>query len=338
MCKEPLRAIDLCCGAGGWACAARGLPIRWVAVADLAADCIETWELNHAADHPDCRRLLVDLANEDGIAAVRRAAEGVDLVVGGIPCEELSCARGAAPVTEARMSGWYAMTDNVLRLVAELSPRWWAIEDVIQIERHLPLPIEIGWTISWRRIEAGDFGPQRRLRTFLGEFPDPQPEPGPRTLGDCLRPGPHRTIAAAESYSAHYPGHHNSCHLGRDRLREIRAADPCPTVMGGINRGSRQRRAFMTRGGGGRLRQIDWRELAIAQGFPEDYLFVGGYQRVEKMIGQAISIHVGRAILKAILRERAECENAVIEKADPIPGDVPPGLEPLPGFPLNPEP
>ena len=46
-----LNAIDLCCGAGGWACAARDLPVRFVAVADLAADCLETWQLNHNAAH-----------------------------------------------------------------------------------------------------------------------------------------------------------------------------------------------------------------------------------------------------------------------------------------------
>lgn len=39
--KRFLNAIDLCCGAGGWACAARGLPIRFVAVADLADDRIQ---------------------------------------------------------------------------------------------------------------------------------------------------------------------------------------------------------------------------------------------------------------------------------------------------------
>ena len=30
---EPITAVDLCCGAGGWACAARGLPISIVAAA-----------------------------------------------------------------------------------------------------------------------------------------------------------------------------------------------------------------------------------------------------------------------------------------------------------------
>jgi len=317
MCKEPLRAVDLCCGAGGWACAARGLPIRWVAVADLAADCLETWEINHGRENPDCALLECDLGIEDGIQQVLAACDRqrIDIVTGGIPCEQISCARGARRASDDQISTWHRLVDNCLKIARDLAPRWWALEDVIQIEKHLPCPLELGWIVPFRRIEAGNFGPQRRLRTYLGVFPDPpQPEPDPRMLADCLRPGPHRTIAAAESYATQYPGHRNGCHLGRDRLREIRAAEPCPAVLSSINRSSRQRRAFMTRDKLGRLRQIDWRELAIAQGFPEDYLFVGGYQRVEKMVGQAISIHVGRAILKAILHEWADLESQILER------------------------
>lgn len=39
------------------------------------------------------------------------------------------------------------------------------------------------------------------------------------------------------------------------------------------------------------------------QGFPDDYLFACGYNRATKMIGQAIQIDVGRAILKAVCRD-----------------------------------
>lgn len=54
----------------------------------------------------------------------------------------------------------------------------------------------------------------------------------------------------------------------------------------------------------GRLRRLDWRELARAQGFPEDFVFPAANGRTQNMIGQAISIHVGRAILTAICRSR----------------------------------
>ena len=49
---------------------------------------------------------------------------------------------------------------------------------------------------------------------------------------------------------------------------------------------------------------MDWQEQAIVQGFPEDFSFVGGLQRTQKMLGQAIPIYVGRAILKAIYLQK----------------------------------
>lgn len=42
-----IRAIDLCAGAGGWACAARGLPITIVAAVDFWRPACETYRLNH---------------------------------------------------------------------------------------------------------------------------------------------------------------------------------------------------------------------------------------------------------------------------------------------------
>lgn len=91
--NNPIRAIDLCCGAGGWAFASRGLPIHFIAVADIAPDCLETWRANHADDHPGCTVIECDLSK--GTDEVLNAVQGqrVDLVLGGIPCAEISVMR-----------------------------------------------------------------------------------------------------------------------------------------------------------------------------------------------------------------------------------------------------
>ncbi len=305
-----LNAIDLCCGAGGWAVAARGLPIRWVAVADWAEDCLETWRVNHQIAHPDCALCRVDLAMSEGRDAVVTAigTHRIDLVVGGIPCEELSTARGNAPLACGELDRLHALIDGTLELVRHLEPRWWALEDVIQIERHLPAPIELGYEIPYRRIEAADFGPQRRLRTFLGRFPDPanfaDPD-APRVVGPCLIDGPHQTIPRAESYIRTDWGR-DAGRVGRDKIRVLDPARESWTVLGAISRGSRQRRNHCVDAGDGRIRLLDWREAARLQGFPSDYLFAAPLRRTEKMVGQAISIFVGRAILQAIMMAEAE--------------------------------
>lgn len=304
---DRLRAIDLCCGAGGWACAARGLPIEWVAVADIAKGPLETWLVNHQTDHPDCKLLQVDLSTAAGVEAILDACGSrADLVVGGIPCEQVSCLRMAKPLERQALDDWHRLIDCCLLVVEQTTPRWWCIEDVIQIEKHLPPPLFHGREIPRRRIDASDYGPQRRVRTFLGEFPAPRPRRswGAR-LGDCLRPGPHLTIPEAERYEAltTETGDFGVGFVGDGKVRVLDPAKPAPTVVAGISKGSRQRRGWLTTDSRGRRRLLSWQELAAIQGFPEDYLFAGGYTAAEAMIGRAIPIQVGRAIFEAIVAE-----------------------------------
>lgn len=198
-----IRALDLCCGAGGWACAARGLPIDWVAVADWSADCLETWTLNHGADHPACQILAIDLSKADGVDAAVKAVgkKGIDLIVGAIPCEQLSTARGNKPLKAGELAGVHDLIDRCFEMVKRLAPRWWCFEDVIGVEAHLPGPLVCGLPYDCRRIWSDAYGPQKRLRTFFGSFPElAPPEPGPRTLGEVLRPGPYRTLSNAKQF------------------------------------------------------------------------------------------------------------------------------------------
>lgn len=299
-----LRAVDLCCGSGGWAVAGRGLPIRWVAVADWARDCLETWRQNHARAQPQTHLVLADLSTAEGAESVLAAcrSHAVDLVVGGIPCEQLSVARGANKVGAAELALLHTLIDRMFGVVRSLRPRWFCFEDIIQVEKHLPAPIELGLPYEWQRIEASDYGPQARLRTFVGSFPAPGPaEPGPRTLRDCLRPGPHMAEGSPEAYElVPQAAGRNAARVGNDKMRVLDPESPSPTIMGALSRGSRKRRAF-TILSDDRPRTLSWQEAALLQGFPDDYLFAASYMRTEKMVGQAIPIPVGRAILKAIV-------------------------------------
>lgn len=199
---KPLRALDICCGAGGWLTAARGLPIEFIAVADRAADCLETVEINHAAEHPDCALIQCDLSTPEGMDEVLAAcAGGIDLIVGGIPCEQVSNARGNRPLKPGELEKLHVLIDQTFRAIATLRPRFWVIEDVEAIVTHLP-PAVAGVNYEVRTIDAADYGPQRRKRVFFGVYPWPiaEPEPGPRTLGEVLRPGPYRTLSKLSQY------------------------------------------------------------------------------------------------------------------------------------------
>jgi site-specific DNA-cytosine methylase len=315
-----LRAVDLCCGGGGWAVAARGLPIEWVTVADIDADCLETWRVNHGADHPQCTLVECDLSTAVGRDLVIEATWfpqscPIDLVVGGIPCEQVSVARGANRSSTIEMENWHRLIDTCLEIVDHLSADYWCFEDVIQIERHLPLPLFHGREIPIRRIQASDYSAQHRLRTFLGEFPDPAPpEPGPRTLQEILRPGPHMMTRNAERYEGLW-ALNGRLSLDNTKIRLLPLDKPCPTIISNLGlRGGRTRRQFTVVDDRGRRRMLSWQEAATVQGFPDDYLFVGNYTSTQNMVGRAIPIAVGRAILKGIAAGELRSEEPRAER------------------------
>jgi site-specific DNA-cytosine methylase len=292
-----LNAIDLGCGAGGWAVAARGLPIRFVAVADIADPSLETWALNHFENHPDCGVLHADLSTPEGRGLLYStiADRKIDLILGGIPCEQVSPARNNISLPHDSIPKLHCLIDGFFEIVARYSPTWWSIEDVLQIERHLPGPLFFGRPIPILRIQASRFGPQRRRRTFIGNFPrNLVPEPGPRVLREALRPGPYRTIRAVHSKRR---SKHSS--YARDTIRVWDPGESAYTITS--LRGRHSKAAMVDTPIAPRV--LEWQEAAVLQGFPLDFVFVGSIGTASKMIAQAISIHVGRAILQAICRE-----------------------------------
>ena len=135
--------------------------------------------------------------------------------------------------------------------------------------------------------------------------PSPYADPhAPRTARQCLIDDPHRTVPHVERYHRQEWGL-GAGRVGNDKIRVLDPDRESWTVLGSMNRGSRQRRNHCVETIDGRVRLLDWREAARLQGFPADYLFPAGLQRTEKMIGQAISIDVGRAILRAICHQAA---------------------------------
>lgn len=211
--------------------------------------------------------------------------------------------------TREVLDQWHALLDACLAFVDRAGSPWWCFEDVVQIEKMLPLPLFHGSSIPIWRADASDFGPQARTRTFIGEFPRPEPRlMAERTLGMCLRPGPHLTIKRHEEYERlRYPGRQITLLTGDKTVRVMSRDEPSPTVLaGGPHRGQRQRRNWMVEDDRGRLRILSFQEFARLQGFPDDSLFACGACRAQEMVGQAIPIYVGRAILeKLVSREHA---------------------------------
>ena len=149
--SDPIIAVDLFCGAGGFseglrqACADLGYDLKHAAI-NHWEPAIETHERNHPdADqyHSKVEQLhpptvVQDLVDED-LNDIHQADVSVDLLLAGPECTHFSNARGGKPVNEQkRMSPW-----QVLDWLEKLDVEAFVIENVGEIQ-------------SWGPVENGE--------------------------------------------------------------------------------------------------------------------------------------------------------------------------------------
>lgn len=287
MTASVLTAVDLCCGAGGWACAGRGLPIRWVAAVDRWDRCCETYRHNV----PGAVVIEGDLRQPDTRTAILEAAAGVDLVCGAIPCEWLTAMRrGANKVQPHEVEEGRATLAAVLELVSAIDPAWWCLEDVRELGPELPSGTPCV------ELNSADYSAQRRRRIYVGQFPPPIMRRCDLVMGDKLRPGPYRINHGSRDRQVG-----RSTTMGPGTIYGTGATEKSPTVR---DWSSRRDRDYVVVGPdirGGR-RQLEWQEAAALQGFPANFVFVGNPGDVWKMIGQAVQIDTAAAILREIVK------------------------------------
>lgn len=285
--KRPrLKALDFCSGAGGWACAARGLPIDIALAVDYWEPALRTYKLNH----PRTQVLQADIREPETRAKIIEAGP-YDLILGGIPCEWLSKYRELQKVQEEERERERATLDAAMALVKTLDPRWWCIEDVPGLIPELPIltPHVV--------LDAGDWSPQRRRRVYVGAFPIPTRPPRSGFLKDRLRPGPFRIGGRGiDRIPTSRVSFNGECALAAHPERKS------PTVCSITSRRDAELLVVDLALPTGK-RQIEWQELARLQGFPENYVFFGSPSQVGVMVGRAVQIDLCRAILDAIVGE-----------------------------------
>jgi site-specific DNA-cytosine methylase len=273
-----LRAIDVCAGAGGWAVAARGLPINIVAAFDREADALKTYALNH----PGTETILCDVVTHNFAKW-----KGIDLILGGIPCEQVSAFRAIHKTKSPEIDGLAKLITRCLSLPKLLRAPHWCFEDVCQLEKHLPIltPHFI--------VESASFSPQRRRRMFVGSLPCPNGGADERVLEHALRRGPYRIGGRlyGRTPSVNFNNKPRSFYPWMPHKKS-------PTVFT-LNSRRDAEGAVKFRE---HWRQLEWQELAALQGFPDDYIFCGSPSRVTKMIAQAVQIDTARAILSNFVR------------------------------------
>lgn len=157
--------IDLFCGAGGLSFGFSQAGYEVIAGFDCCSDSISTFEKNHAGSSGNLCDLSRSIAN-------LKQYKGVDIVVGGPPCQGFSISGKRDPEDERNL-----LYKAYIKTLKVIKPKIFLMENVPNLASmdsgNILLKIiadlsKIGYKITYEIINSADFGvPQSRKRIFI---------------------------------------------------------------------------------------------------------------------------------------------------------------------------
>ena len=166
-------AVELCAGAGGLS---RGFEAAGIKIA-IAIEKDHHAAATYRANFPDVDLMEGDIESTDGEGILERLEIGkgdLGVLVAGLPCQGFSESNRRTRTTGNPRNHLYR---HVVRLLPEIEPRWFVIENVAGISTlnsgrfHRDMIVEfeeIGYRVESCTLNARDFGvPQTRKRVFI---------------------------------------------------------------------------------------------------------------------------------------------------------------------------
>jgi DNA (cytosine-5)-methyltransferase 1 len=163
-----LTAVDLFCGAGGLSQGLRQAGIRVIAGSDNDPDACATYSLNF----PEATTLCGDIRDDVLHERLAATAAGVDIIVGGPPCQAFSQVRNHSRLIDDQRNSLYR---EFVRAVAAAAPSAFLMENVpglaqMGVKEQVIRDLEIGgeYEVRAQLVDAADFGvPQTRKRLLF---------------------------------------------------------------------------------------------------------------------------------------------------------------------------
>lgn len=190
-----MRVLDLFSGIGGFSLGLERAGMRTVAFCEKDAYCRAVLR-KHWPDVPiydDVQTLTAKRLAADGIA--------VDVICGGFPCQDISCAGKGAGLSGERSGLWF----HYARIIRELMPEWVIVENSADLlyrglGRILADLAALGRDAEWHCIQGSDVGAEHeRDRCYIVSYPHLQY--GQAGLG--LLPHLQASLSAARDYASH---------------------------------------------------------------------------------------------------------------------------------------
>lgn len=291
-----MRAVDLFCGCGGLSLGFMKAGFEIAAGFDFWDEAITVYERNFS--HPVIKQDLADVAG----ASEKIRAYSPEMIIGGPPCQDFSSA-GKRDEDNGRGD----LTVSYARIIADVRPEWFVMENVerIQKTRKLAEAIRIykeaGYGLTCTVLDASLCGvPQKRKRfVMIGHLGSPD---------DFMRSCLFKRLAEKPMTVADYFGNSLDVkyyyrHPRSYARRGIFSVDePSPTIRG-VNRPMpdgyqlRPNDPVRTKDG---VRPLTTKERSMIQTFPEEFVFLGSKTMREQMIGNAVPVNLGRFVAEAI--------------------------------------
>ena len=119
---QRMKALDLFCGLGGWS---DGLAMEGFKVLGVEIDS----EIARLYNHPV---LVEDVRNLNG-----KIFSNFDFIVGSPPCRDFTILNDARWKVKKNPSRGLELVKAFLRIIDEAKPRFWLMENVVGLEKHL---------------------------------------------------------------------------------------------------------------------------------------------------------------------------------------------------------
>lgn len=297
-----MKVVDLFCGCGGLSLGFEKAGMDVVAGFDNWASALEVYRSNFT--HPAFR---ADLANvEESVGKIRQFEP--DMIIGGPPCQDFSSAG-----KRNEDNGRGDLTVCYSRIISEIKPRWFVMENVERILKTQKLQNALavfraaGYGLTYTVLNAALCGvPQKRKRfVMIGKLGE-QDDFIKATLLSNL--SDHEMTVAeyfGDKLDIKYYYRHPRSYARRGIFS---TAEPSATIRG-VNRPMPQ--GYQLHPGDPvdsleGIRPLTSRERSMIQTFPDDFDFKGTKTNVEQMIGNAVPVNLGYYVADAILRYSGE--------------------------------
>ncbi len=324
--------IDLFAGIGGMRMGFESAGGHCVFTSEWNRWARETYTANFGEEHP----LVGDIREqrEDEIP-------DHDILLAGFPCQPFSIAGVSKKNALGRPHGFACATQGTLffdvaRIIAAKRPRAFLLENVKNLLSHdrgrtfriirQTLEEELGYSISWRVIDAAHFVPQHRERILIAGFREPVgfslkdlplPRAGPR-LSAILHPED-GSESPEEPYTLPPTGAVNQKYVLTNKLwgyLQAYAAKHRAAGNGfgfGLVDGATIARTLsaryykdgseilISRGSGANPRRLTPRECARLMGFPDSYRIPVSDTQAYKQFGNSVAVPVIAAVASAIV-------------------------------------